>query len=794
MEILKTLFRTLSRNKVLSAINLFGLALGMSTCLFIVLYVNDELSYDEHHENLDRIYRVNLTFDSEGGVDKVSITSSPLADHMRKTFPEVEKAVRVIRHDDETVIRVGDVIHKENVLVKADSDLFEVFTYKMLQGNPSTALTQPNSVVLTEAMAKKYFGDEDALGKTMSISRTDHLVTGIIENLPANSDIQFTLVTSMGKDDYKEDWFDFSYYTYFLINKESLESPDLIASLEKKLSKISDEKINGPMQRENPTLTATMQLQPLRGSHFDTQWQYDFPKGNMNYIIIFTAVAVLILIIACLNYINFSIVQSIERSKEVGIRKVVGAGFYQLVFRYIAQSVALTCLALVFAVGIVIILLPILNQVASKDFMLMDLLDVKIISAVVGVVLFVGIVAGSYPAFYTSSIKAVNALKGKVSTPKGQFVRKLSITTQFMISIGLVICTVIAYNQMSFIKDYNVGFRRNNVMAVTVQEDSASYPKFESFRDRLLQLNGISNVSLTGDGALPGGIHSRGSVNVKTEGEDEIRMVNYSRVDANYFPALDIKLKEGRNFRADNISDRGNSVMINEAFVNMMGWKEGVGHKIHWGGGKYADIIGVVRDFHYLSLHNKVEPQLIVMHSNKIINVFIVLEPGDVKDRLALVKDEWNKIFPDEPFGYKFLDETLAAQYVREETAMKVFTYFSVLTVLISCLGLFGLSSLTVYQRKREIGIRKAIGASFRSLIVLFSREYMILISIAIVIIMPVSWYLVNQWLKEFQFQTHSGFGVYAMVAIVILGISMLTIAASVTRISSAKPCDLIKE
>jgi putative ABC transport system permease protein len=794
MEILKTLFRTLSRNKVLSAINLFGLALGMSTCLFIVLYVNDELSYDEHHENLDRIYRVNLIFDSEGGVDKVSITSSPLADHMRKTFPEVEKVVRVIRHDDETVIRVGEGIHKENVLVKADSDLFEVFTYKMLQGNPRTALTQPNSVVLTETMAKKYFGDEDAFGKTMNIARTDHLVTGIIEDLPGNSDMQFTLVTSMDEADYKEDWFDFSYYTYFLINRESFQSPELITSIEEKLSKISNEKINGPMQRENPTLTATMQLHPLRGSHFDTQWQYDFPKGNMNYIIIFTAVAVLILVIACLNYINFSIVQSIERSKEVGIRKVVGAGFYQLVFRYIVQSVALTCLALVFAVGIVIILLPILNQVAAKDFTLIDLLDVKIISAVAGVVLFVGIVAGSYPAFYTSSIKAVNALKGKVSTPKGQFVRKLSITTQFMISIGLVICTVIAYNQMSFIKDYDVGFRRNNVMAVTVQEDSASYPKFESFRDKLLQLNGISNISLTGDGALPGGIHSRGSVNIKTEGEDEIRMVNYNRVDANYFPALDIKLKEGRNFRADNISDRENSVMVNEAFVKMMGWKEGVGHKIHWGSGKYADIIGVVRDFHYLSLHNKVEPQLIVMHRNKIINVFIVLEPGDVKDRLALIQDEWNKIFPDEPFGYKFLDETIAAQYAREETAMKVFTYFSVLTVLISCLGLFGLSSLTVYQRKREIGIRKAIGASFRSLIVLFSREYMVLILIAIVIITPVSWYLVNQWLKEFQFQDQSGFGVYAMVAVIILGISMLTIVASVTRFSSAKPCDLIKE
>lgn len=794
MEMLKTLLRTLSRNKVLSAINLSGLALGISTCLFIVLYVTDELSYDEHHENLDRIYRVNLTFDSEGAVDKVGITSAPLGELMRKTFPEVEKEVRVIRHDDGTVIRYGDVIHKENVLVKADSDLFEVFNHKMLQGNPRTALMEPNSVVLTETMAKKYFGNEEAFGKTMNISRTDHIVTGVIEDLPANSDIQFLLVTSMGEDDYKDDWFDFSYYTYILLNKESSQSPNIITSLEEKLAKVSEEKINGPLRRNNQTVIASMQVRPLKGSHFDTEWQYDFPKGNMSYIVIFSAVAVLILIIACLNYINFSIVQSIERSKEVGIRKVVGAGFYQLVFRYIGQSVALTCLALVLALGIVMVLLSFVNHIASKDFTLMDLLDGRIVAAVIGVVLFVGMFAGSYPAFYVSSIKAVNALKGKVSTPKGKFARKASITTQFMISVGLVICTVIAYNQMSFIKDYDVGFKRNNVMAITVQEDSASYPRFESFRDRVMQLTGIANVSLTGEGALPGGFTSRGSVNIKAEGNDEIRMVNYNRIDANYIPALEIKLKEGRNFHADNISDRKNSVIINEAFKTMMGWEEGLGHKIHKENGTYADVIGVVKDFHYLSLHNKIDPQLILMHDNKIINVFVVLEKGNFKEQIEQIQNEWTQIFPDEPFTYKYLDETIAAQYAREETAMQVFTYFSILTVVISCLGLFGLSSLTVYQRKREIGIRKAIGASFQSLVVLFSKEYMILILVAIVIITPVSWYLVNQWLRDFQFHAGPGFGVYAAVSVTILVVSLLTIVASVTRISGAKAADLIRE
>ncbi len=326
-------------------------------------------------------------------------------------------------------------------------------------------------------------------------------------------------------------------------------------------------------------------------------------------------------------------------------------------------------------------------------------------------------------------------------------------------------------------------------MALSVTEDSASYPKLQSFRDKLIQLNGVSKVSLTGEGAMPGGITSRGSATIKSNGKDEIRMVNYNRIDANYLPALEITLKEGRNFRDDNVNDRENSVIVNESLVRMMGWREGVGQKVNG-----REIVGVVKDFHYLSLHNKIDPQVIMMHSNKIIYLFVVLEKGDINDQIALIRDQWNSTFPDEPFAYKFLDESIAAQYQREETAMRVFTYFSVLTVLISCLGLFGLSSLTVYQRKREIGIRKAIGASFRSLVVLFSREYMILIMVAIVIVTPVSWYLVNQWLKDFQFQAGSGFGVYVMVAIVILLVSLLTIVASVTRISNAKPCDLIKE
>lgn len=794
MQHLKILFRTFARSKVLSTINLLGLALGISSCLFIVLYVADELSYDYHHKNLDRIYRVTMDVQSETTLDHIAISSAALPQELKKSFPEVEKAVRFIKHDAETTVKQGDVIYQEKDLYDGDAEIFDVFSYTFISGDPKTALVQPRSVVLTESMAKKYFGAEDPLGKTLTIGKEDHLITGIIEDLPLNSDMRFTLISSLDSTDQStQDWFDFSYYNYVLFNEKSLATPDFLKVFVEKLNKICDVKVNDPLRTHDQTITISFGIQPLKGIHFQSGWQYDTPKGNESYVIIFSAVAVLLLIIACLNYINFSIVQSIERSKEVGIRKVAGAGFYQLVSRYLGQSLLLTMLSVIIAIVVVALLLPSFNEITSKAFTISDLADLRIIGAMSIILLLVGVLAGSYPAFYTSSIKAVNALKGKISTPRGQVIRKVSITSQFVISSGLVICTAIAFNQMTFIRNYDLGFRQNNVVVVSVEEDSLKYENLKSLRDKISAHAGIERVALSFEGTLPGEPTELGSVNIKSTGKDLVRMVNYARIDEDFIPALNIGIKEGRNFEKGSISDQKNSMLVNEALVRMMGWKNPMEEKINWQGG-YRNIIGIVRDYHYLSLHNKVDPMIFVPNDSKVTNLIVVMEKGSGSDQIDFIRAEWNKTFGEQPFVYRFLDESVAAQYSREETAMTVFTYFSVLTIVISCLGLFGLSSLTVYQRRREIGIRKAIGASFRSLIVLFSREYMLLITLSLAIVAPLCWYLTDSWLKEFQFKSDVPVHLYAIAGVSILLVSLATIVLSITRVSGAKPSELIRD
>jgi putative ABC transport system permease protein len=790
MQTLKTVFRTLARNKVLSSINLFGLALGISGCLLIILYVADELSYDNYHVNLDRIYRLSTKFVSKASIDHAAITSAPLPEELKK-LPEVEKVVRIISHDAETTVKYGSTIYQEKYLVQGDADVFNVFSYKLLSGNSKTALTRPKSVVLTQSMAKKYFGLEDPMGKILKIGKKDHLVTGVMEDIPLNSDHRFTLISSLDSTDLG-DWFDINYFTYVLFYKKSLSAPGFLASFQKKLNRIADEKINAVIRKEDQTVTASLHMQPLKGMHFQNDLIYDTPKGNKSYVIIFSIASLLLLIIACLNYVNFSMVQSIERSKEVGVRKIAGAGFYQLVLRYIGQSLLLTFLAMILAAGIVVALLPFFNEITSKNFSIADMFDYQILGAITSIMILVGVLAGSYPAFYTSSIKAVDALKGKITNPKGQLIRKFSVTSQFMISSGLLICTAIAYQQMTFIRNYDLGFQKDNTVVISVLEDSLNFGKLKSFGDRISNHAGVKQVSFTT--AVPGeGMPNRGSVNIKAEGKDELRMVNSSDIDENFIPALGLTLKEGRNFEKGSINDFNNSIIINQAFVRMMGWKNPMQEKIKWRS-NYCNIIGIVNDYHYLSLHNKVDPMIFVLHENKVNDIIVVLNEGPLGNKLSTIKDEWSKIFNDEPFVYKFLDETIAAQYQREDTAMAVFSYFSVLTIVISCLGLFGLSSLTVYQRKREIGIRKAIGASFRSLIVLFSKEYMILILISIAIIAPACWYLTDYWLKDFLFKPDMTFHLYAVAGISIISVSLITIVLSITRISNSKPSDLIRD
>ena len=502
---LKVYVRFLWKNKALTLINIGGLSIGIASCLFINLFVTDELSFDLHEKNINRIYRVVTKIVSEGSVDRIAITASALADHIEQNYPEVEKVVRFNVSGNDVTVKRGDALYKEKRIIKADADVFDVFSYEITKGNPSSALKHPYQVVLTESSAEKYFGTGDPLGQWLTIFGKEHMVSGVMKDLPANSDLWFTMLTSMDSTNRADDWFDFDYRVYVLFRENSITSAGVIPAFEKKINEIIEDKVNRYLRENKHVLTFSLQVQPLKGLHFQEPLTYDTPKGNKSYVYIFSCVAILILFIGCLNYINFSILQSIERGKEVGIHKVIGARFSQLVARYLTESFLLSALSVVLAIIIAIILMPVFNGVVERHFTVHDLFSARSILVMLRILVVVGIIAGSYPSFYTSSIKPVLALKGNIASPRGQWIRKISVAAQFFISIGLIICTFVIYKQMVFLRDYDLGFEKDNVLVLEPPNDSTMYERTTAFKKILMGHSTIKNVSTGGLGSLPGG-------------------------------------------------------------------------------------------------------------------------------------------------------------------------------------------------------------------------------------------------------------------------------------------------
>jgi putative ABC transport system permease protein len=792
-----TFFRTLSRSKSLAAINLLGLSLGFSSCILIALFLFDELGYDSHHANLNRIYRVNTRFVSAGSIDHIAVAATPLPELLKQNYPEVEASIRFDQLGMGIVVRNQSKAFREYNAFSVDPEVFRIFSYEFLYGDPNTALTGPDKVVLTRSHAVKYFGQVDVVGKMLSIDNKDRLVTGVVEDVPQNSDIRFSLLVSTKDDQANPDWFDYDGYVFVLFKSESLKEPGFLPAFEKKLQAIADEKINAAIRKDGiDNISATMHIQPLRGLHFDNTLMYDTPKGNKNYVYIFVCVAALILFIACINYINFSIVQSMEKSREVGIRKVVGSTKYQLVARYLIQSFMLTSFAVIIAMGIVYLLLPFFNEVVGRNFMMSDLFRPEVAVAIGVILVVTGVLAGSFPAFYGSSVNIVSALKGHVSSPGGQAIRKISITVQFAVSLGLIIATAVIYAQMNFIRNYNLGFRQDNVVAITTPEDSAHYQAVTELKAELLRRSDLTEgVSIVGDGALPGDPDDerRGSVTLTNgEGKPETRMINHTLIDADYFSVLNIQIKKGRAYEKGSPTDQENSILVNEAFVQALGWEDPLAQTIKRGD-RDCRVIGVVGNIHYKSLYNPVQPQMYVPEQHKIVHVLIALKP-DASDEIGQIETLWQKHFPGEPFVYRYLDDTLHLQYKQEQTVAKISTYFSILTIVISILGLVGLSLLSAYQRRKEIGIRKIVGATFNDIAKLFFREYLLLLALALIIISPLTWYIMDQWLMMFVSHTPLEITTFIVVGLAFAILTLAAIVASIRKVTGVKSTELIKQ
>ncbi len=781
--------RFLSKHKTLSSINVLGLSIGIATCIFIGLYISHELSYDHYHQNLDRIFAITTKFSTDKSLDHISTTSYELSRELLN-YPEVQQVVRLSPLHNATVSYTNKYF-KEKDILEADPQIFKTFSYPLLKGNPATALTGTQNIVISESMAIKYFGQEDPINKTLKVNGKEYQVTGVLKDIPSNSDLQFSALVSMNQDRPKAMW-DFDCYMYVLLGEDYLEKDRDGQLFAEKIAKLSDQRFNELLKKQNEPLRIRLPVQRLADVHFRQGLYDDTPKGNITYIYILASVGLLMLFIGSLNFINFSLVQSLERAKEVGIRKVIGARFFQLVWRYLSESIMITILAFLVAIVFVILFIPVFNDLTGKHFLINDLLSIRSIGFALFSVLVLGILAGSYPAFFTSSIKPLQSLKGRMSSLNGMGFRKISIIAQFSIAIGLIICTLLTYKQMEYIANYNLGFRKDNVVVIDSPVDSIYSGKLILLKESLSRNKDIQRVSKLGYGSLPGDVPMKGTLRIKQGGESKI--VNILNVDENYLPTLDIILSQGRNFDLSQISDKHNAAIINESFAKLWGWDNPLTEKVQ-SEKKDMNVIGVIKDFHFSSLHSPVEP-FVVFYNESVTDNILVRFNNDypISKQVSLLKNEWEILFPDQPFVYSFLDESIASQYVKEEKAISLFTIFSTLTIIVSCLGLFGLCSLTISQRKREVGIRKIVGASFTSIVSLFSKEYLLLISVSFLLISPVAVWVMNRWLESFPVNENISVSVFIMTGIGVIILAVLTIILGIAKTSNANPVELIRE
>ncbi len=794
----KIAWRNLWRNKGFSAINIAGLAIGITTCLLIMLYVNHELGYDRFNKKSGRIVRVYFQGEIQGQKLKEATVMAPVAQTMKTDYPEVEDATRLRAFHETPKMIVEGKLFKGDVMAYADANFFDVFTLPFLKGNPSAALAEPNNIILTESTAKKYFGNDEAIGKIISKKNDSvfYKVTGVIKDIPVNSHFHFDLLGSMaGIPQSKEaNWMSSDFYTY-LVLREGYD----YKKLESKLPQVV-EKYIGPQMKEGTGQTLaefrksgsdiSFHLQPLTDIHLHSDFTNDLGQpGNVQYIYIFSAIAVFMLLIACINFMNLSTASASKRSKEVGVRKVLGSMRKELVKQFLTESVLVAAIALVLSVLLIYLSLPFFNNLTGLQLTLNINEHPLLIPGLLLLVLFTGIIAGSYPALYLSSFKPVTVLKGKLTKGKeGAGIRSGLVVFQFFISIILIVSTIVVYNQLSFIQNKDVGYDKDKVIVISNTWQLGNNK--EVFRKQIETDARVASVS--GSRFLPAGSSDNNNFFVTTDKHpDELIKTLRYEVDEKYISTLGIKLKEGRNFSTEFGSD-SNAIIINEAAAKALGIeKDAVGHSIYRTGKRgeretYA-VVGVVRDFHFRSLHEHISPLVMVMAPDPG-NLIVKLKTKDA----SAFAEEFQKRFAvygaEDPMDYSFLDERYNAVYKTEQKAGTILAVFACLTIFVACMGLFGLAKFTAQQRTKEIGIRKVLGASVAQLSGMLSKDFIKLVLIACTIAFPLSWWAMNKWLQDFAYRIDIGWQVFVVAGILALVIAMVTVSWQAIKAAIANP------
>lgn len=793
---LKTALRNLLRQKSYSIINIGGLAIGMSVCILILSYVFFELSYDKFHEKSDQIYRVGLDATVGGNTMNLAVTSAPMGEALRQDFPEVIANTRLsISESQELSIGERKFIQKD--ILYTDSSFLDVFSFKLIQGSRNEVLLHPKSIVLTESCAKKFFGDNDAIGEIIRINdRTSFKVTGIMEDVPPNSQLQFELLVSMDIRDPKSsfyrqnNWGNISMYSYVLLEKNT----DYL-KLEEKFDEF---KVRHTQQLIDIGVHFDLFLQPLTDIHLYSELERETNNsGDITYVYLFSAIAIFILFIACINYMNLASARSFKRAKEVGMRKIHGAVRPQLIGQFLGESVIFSILAFIISLVIVQITLPMFNDLVYQHDSSIDLFSNKftLLGFFVAITFIVGILAGSYPAFYMSSFSPIVALKGeKLKGKKKSLLRNILVVLQFSIAVALIICTSVIYTQINYMQNKDLGFDGENRIVIPLRSESLRN-KSEVLRNEFRSLSNVEMVSISN--SAPGyGMNGSGYLPEGADATTPVIIYN-GTIDDQFIETMDMKILEGRNFSHEFGTDTL-SVLINEELAKRYNWDEPIGKKLSVLAGDSMPntdfkVVGVLKNFHFMSLLTKVEPYAYHYQQSNMRNLILKLNAKNKEVALKQIEEKWAELSNNAPFDYMFIDENFEETYISYIRMGKLFTAFTLIAIFVACIGLFGLASFLTEIRTKEIGIRKVQGAGIFSILRLLNTDFIKWVVVANIVAWPIAYYYMTEWLANFSYPISLSWMNFALGAVLSIFIALVTVSYQSLKAALRNPVESLR-
>jgi putative ABC transport system permease protein len=778
---IKIALRNLTRHKGYSLINIAGLAIGMACCILILLWVQDELSFDRFHKNSNNIYRVIQDINFTDHSTTWAITQGPLGPSLKEDFPEIVNFTRVTGRRFR--LTYGEHSYDE-VLGMTDSSIFEMFTFPLIEGDPQTALSEPHSIVLTREMAKKYFGNENPIGKVLKADdRYDFLVTGIIEEFPKNSHFRYDFLIPFifGRElNYTVDnWRNSQFRTYVQL-QEGIPYQEVV------------QKISAYLY-EKPTIEkdARLNLQPLARIHLYSRYEFDSAHGDITYVTIFSLIAFFILLIACINFMNLTTARSANRAREVGMRKVAGAYRRDLIRQFFGESILLAFIALTFAVGLVFLLLPVFNDLAAKELRFGISGNFQALLALGMIALFTGIIAGSYPSLFLSGFQPANVLKGTAhSGARGSTFRKVLVVLQFSLTILLIVCTTVVYNQMNFMRNRKLGYDKEYLVYAVLRGDMRK--QFDAVKEELMKNPNILDV--TSSATIPTYGYNFSNSLWRWEGQDpdEEILMRASFIDYDYFKTFGMEIIEGRSYSKEFSTDPKEALIVNEEAVKVMGMESPIGKQLGIGDNQ-AKIIGVVKNYHFRSLKQEIEPLILILNPGQCYALFARLKSEGISQAINHMEKIWGQFAPGFPFSYRFMDEAIDNLYRSEQQIGTIFRYFAILAIFISCLGLFGLASYMAEQRTKEIGIRKVLGATVSNILFLLTKEFTKWVLIANALAWPLAYYAMNRWLQGYAYRINIAVWSFVLAAALALAIALFTVSYQAIRAATANPADALR-